>query len=157
MTASGDSNGKMPSWAIMALIGALSVGGSFLTTLLNANNPIKTIDDMRGDIKEIRSDMRASYLSKAEHGEFLRRTDEHIVRLDRRIDKIIDDLVPRPELEARSASTTQVLADINKQLDDIRKLVGTDYTLRDKILELQARIDFLNNRLLPVAPRVVPP
>jgi hypothetical protein len=145
----GEANGKIPSWVIMMVIGAVSVAGSFVTTLLNANSPQKSLDDIHNDIKDLRLDLRANYLTKDEHKEFLRRTDEHIIRLDGRIDKVISEIVPRPENEAKWDFNAQQLADLRKQIDDLRRLVGTDYTLRDKIIEMQSRIDSLTNRLLP--------
>lgn len=135
-TTNGNGNGWSRNLPVLTGFGMLilvMVGGFW--SLANPSESIR--------------DIRTNYLTKSEHAEFQRRLQEHFTRVEASIEHLREAQVPRNELQARAESSARQFSEIRREIDDMRKLVGTDYTLRDKIIELQNRINVLTDRLIP--------
>lgn len=69
-------------------------------------------------------------------------------RFDRDLKVIQDNLVPRGEHSEKWRANDQALVNIQRQIDEFRKESGSTYTLRDKVVDMNKRIEELNSLLM---------
>lgn len=119
--------------AVVAYLGSLS-----LDPMREAVKELKEISKL-----QIQSTIQGA-ISNAEHGEKIKSLEEKSTLATAKIKELDDKVVPRGEHTEKWKANDQAFVNIQKQIDDIRKDVGSTYSLGDKIKEMQEQI----NRLL---------
>jgi hypothetical protein len=86
------------------------------------------------------------YISRKEESEYRNRIDSNLLRIDNEIKLLKEAIVPRGEHVEKWRSNELVLESHQRQITDIRKDLGSSYSLGDKIKELQTDINNLRNQ-----------
>ena len=86
-------------------------------------------------------------ISRAEHTEFKASIDGKIAESNAEILRLREAVVPRGEHVEKWNGITQSIANVQRQVDDLGKQVGSSYTLRDKIIELQKQLDDVQGQM----------
>lgn len=84
-------------------------------------------------------------ISRAEFREFGIRLDAEILRLTADSEKQRDGLVTRGEHTQKWAADAATFANLQRQIDDTRKELGGTWSMRDALVQLQTRIDRMEN------------
>lgn len=82
-------------------------------------------------------------LPRGESGEYRKRVDEAIIRIDFDVQKIKDSIVSRAEHQGKWQAVDDEFKRINNRIDEIRKDLGSSYTLADKIKDLDKQLNDL--------------
>lgn len=85
----------------------------------------------------------------AERGKEVYRLDQDIRRIDARLLHLEDGIVTRGEHREKWASIDAANTSVQRQIDEMRKELGSSYTLGDKIKELQRQLDDIRNHQPP--------
>lgn len=141
------------------IIGAISVGYMIMGGIgYLAYNPIlSSLSDARADIKvlglndvALKDFIIERYITRNEVDSRGKRAEEDRKRVDDRILRIeqylSDKVVARPEHEEKWRSSEQRFADMQRQLDEIKRQQGETYTARDAILDLKKEVEDLRRR-----------
>ncbi len=95
--------------------------------------------------------LRTDYLSRDEADTRARRSEEDRRRVDDRMLRfetyLSEKIVARPEHEEKWRSSEQRFADVQRQIDEVKRLYGETYNARDIIQNLQAKMDRLEAEL----------
>lgn len=92
-------------------------------------------------LETLTSDMSRSFISREEV-----RTGRE--RFDRDLKILQDQVVPRGEHAEKWRANDTAFVTVQRQIDDIRKESGATYTLRDKVMDLNKRLDEVNGLLM---------
>lgn len=88
-----------------------------------------------------------------EYGEFKTHVEGLIATNSAEILRLREAVVPRGEHVEKWNGITQSIANVQRQIDDLAKQVGSNYTLRDKIIELQKQLDDVQQQMrVPARP-----
>jgi hypothetical protein len=154
------SNGGVSTW-VQVMIGGmvvlLSVGSSFFTVSssgvdkqilsINAN-----ISKLEGALLEVRSDVKAVYVTIPAQAEFKARVDKTLDRFDTEFLRIRNEMVPLSTHQQKWDSDKLVMINIQKQIDEMRIQAGSSFTLGDKLKELQHQLDDIRAHQMIVKP-----
>lgn len=99
--------------------------------------------ELRVSIKE----SAASYLTRAEADWRAERSKEDRRRFEIALTKLIDGQVSRQEHEQRWQNEAQRFADVQRQIDEMKRQQGDTYTARDALLDARDRIARLEREL----------
>lgn len=99
------------------------------------------VKDNKSRIEQIIRDSDNLYVRKDESLAYRKRIDDILLKIGGEIDKI----VPRGEHIEKWASNTAALSAQQRQIDEIRRDLGSSYSLGDKIKELQRQIEMLRD------------
>jgi ribosome-associated translation inhibitor RaiA len=123
---------------ILTAAGLIMVAaGGFITFQNNATN--ERIEDVKARVHDIEQ----NYLRKDEHLEFKMRTDANFGRIDHQLETVQGEIVPRGEHEERWRAIDAQIAVVQRQADKTASELESNYTLGDKLKELQHEIDVL--------------
>jgi hypothetical protein len=131
---------------IGGMVVLLSVGSSFFTVsssgvdkqILSITANIGKLD---ASLFEVRQDVKAVYVTIPAQVEFKAKIEQTLNRLDTAIDDIRKQMVPLSTHQQKWDSDRLVVVTMQKDIDDIRKAMGSSYTLGDKLKELQHQLD----------------
>lgn len=148
------SNSKTPWPVIWSAAGVCSAilftGGTFVYGTLAGNlNELKM--DVRGQGLDLRSALNER-ITRQEMDQRTARAAEDRTRTESAISDLRKDLVPRAEHAREWAGADQRFADQQRQIDELKQAQGSVYGTRDFILELRARQDRIEQRLLKEPP-----
>lgn len=79
----------------------------------------------------------------AEYREYHARLDASITHLEADLNKLRESQVTRGEHMQKWASDEAVISNMQRQIDDLKKELGSSFSLGDKIKELQTQVDDL--------------
>lgn len=132
----------------------LATGGAFFYNSLSKGQDRLdvTISEVSKDAVSVSAfqDFRATY----ENNRVVSRTDylDKFNNLNLQIDTIRKDQVPRSEHERVWASQDQQLAQMQKQIDELKAGQASTYSARDVILDLRERVDRVERLRPPMNP-----
>jgi hypothetical protein len=78
--------------------------------------------------------------------ELQRVTEERFKRLDSDVRDIENGLVTRGEHQKWWSSQDQAVANVQRQIDDLKKAFGDTYSLRDGFMQVQRRLDMIESQ-----------
>lgn len=117
LSAEVRAGGKTQWQTIVTSVGVLVAILGALGAL--AYLPIKTgMDQLAGESRILRDAM----VPRSEHADRWRRTEDELKALDAAILRNADRIVPRGELEEKWRSNDRLLGDLQRQLDELRRL-----------------------------------
>lgn len=99
------------------------------------------------DLKHTIEGVEGSYLRKEEHAEFLRRIEGRIELIAAQVLRDEHDIVPRSEHDQQWSAEKDRQTRMQADIKEIQAQLGGNFTLHDKLIEIQNHLDALSARL----------
>jgi len=101
----------------------------------------RAIDQINSSLLDVRTDVKAVYVTIPAQVEFKAKIEQTLNRLDAAIEDIRKNMVPLSTHQQKWDSDRLVVVAIQKQVDEMRAQAGSSFTLGDKLKELQHQLD----------------
>lgn len=94
------------------------------------------------------SKLEENTLSKRDSEAFRLTNKESFTKVDLELKRLFEMIVPRGEHSEKWKSNESSFLAVQRQIDELRKESGSTVTVRDTLIELQKKYDFLINKLM---------
>lgn len=130
---------------IMSASGLIMLAAGGFLSFQNATSD-RRLSELREEVIKNRDGLAAIVPTVAERGREVFRIDQNNQRIEAALLRSDAGIVTRKEHEGVWGSFNKDITNLQRQMDDMRKEVGSSYTLGDKIKELQRQLDEIRNK-----------
>lgn len=150
MTESSNGTAKTSNWGqvgIGVIVVVISLASSFYSVFNSGTDKQFVALAVRIDLIQKEVDLvKANYLTQAAYTAFGKRYDENEGRSIAAILKIQSDMVPLSTHQQKWAADAATIVALGDRLAELRREIGSNYTIGDKLKELQRQVENLSRR-----------